>query len=501
VAITKRASGILLHITSLPNPYCIGDIGPSAYKFADFLADANQRYWQVLPINPINLGAGNSPYSGISAFAGNSLFISLDLLKNDGLLKKSDLAKIPSSIEVACDYSRAAEDKNNLFDRAYEYFLKNKKSFIDYNKFCETQEYWLNDYTVFAALRNKFSGRLWNKWDRPYRDRDPQALKEFASKHSEEIERERFLQYVFFKQWKKLKAYCNKKGIMLIGDVPIYVSLDSVDVWTNVNIFKLDEEKRPTHIAGVPPDYFSETGQLWGNPVYRWDELKKTGFEWWVRRMEHNLELFDSIRIDHFRGLVAYWEILASEKTAINGKWVRVPADEFFLTLKERFGDISIIAEDLGIITEDVKVELKRLGFPGMKVLLFAFNEDNPKHPYLPHNYDPNCVVYTGTHDNNTVRGWFSTEASGKDKRRLSTYLGKNVTEDNVHWELIKLAMKSVANTVVIPMQDVLGLGSEARMNKPSRPHNNWHWRLRSKDLTRALSTKLTKITKTHSRR
>jgi 4-alpha-glucanotransferase len=315
-----------------------------------------------------------------------------------------------------------------------------------------------------------------------------------------DLEKEKVLQYLFFKQWDALKQHCNQKGIRLLGDLAIYVSLDSADVWAHPGIFKLDEEKKPSFVAGVPPDYFSKTGQLWGNPVYRWDVLKQTGFEWWVRRMTHHLRLFDAVRIDHFRGLVAYWEVPAGEKTAIPGKWVEAPADDFFQTLLSRCSPLPILAEDLGLITPDVKEVLDRFGFPGMKVLLFAFSEDHPMHPYLPHTYEKNCLVYTGTHDNNTLRGWFEKEASPEDRRRLFRYLGREVPSGEVPWELIRLGMMSVADLMILPMQDLLGLGQDARMNRPSIAEGNWEWRLLAEQLHSTAAQRLREMTEIYGR-
>jgi 4-alpha-glucanotransferase len=316
----------------------------------------------------------------------------------------------------------------------------------------------------------------------------------------DQLEKEKFCQYLFFKQWHSLKTYCQEKGVRLFGDLPIYVSFDSADVWANPGLFKLDKEKHPTFVSGVPPDYFSETGQLWGNPVYRWNVLRKNGFRWWIERMAHHLKLFDALRIDHFRGLVAYWEIPAGEKTAINGKWVKVPVNDFLSTLKRHFPFLPIVAEDLGVITPDVRQVMDRFALPGMKVLVFAFGEDHPMHPYLPHTYEKNFLVYTGTHDNNTVCGWFEREASPDDKGRLFRYLGREVSVEEVPWALIRLAMMSVANMVILPMQDILGLGEEARMNRPSVPHGNWEWRLLPEQMTPSISQRLLEMTEIYGR-
>jgi 4-alpha-glucanotransferase len=496
----KRGSGILLHITSLPSPYGVGDLGPEAYRFADFLGQARQRYWQVLPLNPTNPAFGNSPYSSISAFAGNTLLISPDLLLEEGFLSKEDLEPVASFPEGRCDFPEVIPYKQKLLERAYQRFKQNGKGREAFEAFCSESSSWLDDFALFVVLKKRFDGKVWNQWPMELRDRDPNSLLAIREESHIEIEKEKFWQYLFSKQWHSLKTYCQEKGVHLLGDLAIYLSLDSADVWANPGLFKLDREKSPLFISGVPPDYFSETGQLWGNPVYRWDVLKKSGYRWWRERIAHNLKLFDFVRIDHFRGLVAYWEIPASEKTAINGRWVKVPVKDFLNTLNKHFSDLPIVAEDLGVITPDVRKVMDDFALPGMKVLLFAFGEDHPMHPYLPHTYKENFLVYTGTHDNNTVRGWFEGEASPEDKRRLFRYLGSEVAVEEIHWALIRLAMMSVAKWVILPMQDVLGLGGEARMNRPSIAHGNWEWRLLPGQITPLVSEKLIEVTETYGR-
>lgn len=481
-----RKSGILLHITSLPSPYGIGDMGPCAYGFVDFLKQAGQALWQILPLNPTSMEGHNSPYNSFSAFAGNTLLISPDLLVKEGLLSGKDLKPKPGFPGGYCDYAKASNYKRRLFDIAYSCFKKEAEPNSSYDKFCSSNSGWLEDYALFVVLKRHYRGKAWNEWERPLRDRLPEALDLARKAYADELEKEKFLQYIFFKQWSALKKYCHKNTIKVIGDIPIYVMLDSSDVWSNASLFKLDKHKKPPFVSGVPPDYFSETGQLWGNPLYKWKALKKTGYEWWIRRFRHCFRLFDIVRVDHFRGLVAFWQIPAREKTAINGKWVKAPANNFFKTFLKTFPYFPIIAEDLGIITPDVKKIMCKFDFPGMKILLFAFNEDNPEHPYLPRNFIPNCVAYTGTHDNNTAKGWFIDETSADDKRRVSEYLGREATADNIHWKFIKLCEASIANTVIIPMQDILGLGKEARMNTPSKSEGNWRWRLSSEQLKAA---------------
>jgi 4-alpha-glucanotransferase len=496
----RRGSGVLLHITSLPSPYGIGDLGPWAYRFADFLSETKQSFWQVLPLNPTSTAFGNSPYSSPSAFAGNPLLISPDLLVEEGLLSKSDIDGAPSFPSERVDYSAVTEYKHRLLRIAYENFRKRRGKDYEFKRFCDENSYWLDDYALFISLKEYFNEIIWSDWPEDIRDRNESAIMEWKKKLADRISMKKFFQYTFFKQWFSLKSYCNSKNVQIIGDVPIYVSLDSVDVWTNPQIFKLDENKRPTFVAGVPPDYFSKTGQLWGNPVYKWDALRESGYSWWIKRMEHNLKIFDTIRLDHFRGFFAYWEVPACEKTAINGKWIKVPVEDFLKTLFKRFPFLPIIAEDLGVITPDVREMMNRLDFPGMKLLIFAFGDDFPNSAYLPHNYTKNCVVYTGTHDNNTVKGWWRCEASPENKNRFFKYVGHEVSEENVHWEFIRLAMSSIANTVIIPMQDILGLGEEAKMNLPATTHGNWQWRLMPGQITPSVSEKLREITETYGR-
>ncbi len=496
----RRGSGILLHITSLPSPYGVGDLGPGAYRFADFLGQTKQTCWQVLPLNPTSPFYGNSPYSSISAFAGNTLVISPDLLIEEGMLSKEDLDSIPPFPDGRCDFSEAIPYKEKLLERAYQHFSERGKERESFEAFCSESSSWLEDFALFVVLKKRFGGKVWNQWPRGFRDRNLESLKTTQKEFHTEIEKEKFWQYLFFKQWHSLRASCQEKGVDLFGDLAIYLNFDSADVWANPSLFKLDREKRPAFVSGVPPDYFSETGQLWGNPVYRWSVLKKSNYHWWIERITHNLKLFDVLRIDHFRGLVAYWEIPAGEKTAINGRWVKVPAKDFLDTLRRHFPRLPIVAEDLGIITPDVREVMDDFALPGMKVLVFAFGEDHPMHPYLPHTHEKNSLVYTGTHDNNTVRGWFEEDASPEDKRRLFRYLGRKIPVEEISWALIRLAMMSVARLVILPMQDVLGLGKEARMNRPSIAHGNWEWRLLPGQITDRVSEMLLEITETFGR-
>lgn len=494
-----RGSGVLLHLTSLPSPFGVGDMGPWAYKFIDFLAKTKQSYWQILPLNPTNLGHGNSPYHSTSAFACNTLLISPELLLQDGLLDQEDLSHLDKFPEARVDYYKAKSSKEKLFHQAFEHFKRGKEPH-DYEEFCGKNAGWLEDYALFMALKENFGDRVWSDWPEAIRERKPADLQLIRNELHDVIEKEVFLQYLSFKQWHALKSYCNEKGIRVIGDMPIYVVHDSADVWVHPELFKLDNKKRPYAVAGVPPDYFSETGQLWGNPVYRWDVLKERGYDWWIQRLEYNFRLFDFVRIDHFRGFVSYWEVSADEKNAINGKWVEAPAEDFFGVILDKFPKAPIIAEDLGLITPDVWEVMDQFGFPGMKVLLFAFGEDLSTNPYVPHNHIKNCVVYTGTHDNNTVRGWFEKEAKPEEKRRLAFYLGREIAAKEVHWELVRLAMMSVANTTIIPMQDILGLGEQSRMNRPAKKDGNWKWRLLPDQLKPSLTKRLLETTEIYGR-
>jgi 4-alpha-glucanotransferase len=496
----KRGAGVLLHITSLPTPYGVGDLGPSAYRFADFLAESGQSFWQVLPLNPTGPVYGNSPYSSTSTFAGNTLLISPDLLLDEGLLLKEEIDSKPEFQDDRCKYEGAMAVKERLLQIAFDRFRRENRHSSFYEEFSSTQGEWLKDYARFVSFKRHHNGRPWCEWPLDIRDRSEEAVAGLDGVCAEAIAQEEFNQYLFFKQWQSLKSYCNQRGIQIIGDIPIYVSQDSSDVWTNPGMFKLDTEKRPIFVAGVPPDYFSATGQRWGNPVYDWDALKATGYSWWLERMSHMLQLFDVVRIDHFRGLVAFWEVPAHENNAVNGHWVQAPVYDFFSHMFKRFFDLPIVAEDLGMITADVREAVERLGFPGMKVLLFAFGEDDPMHIYLPHTYGKNFVVYTGTHDNNTVRGWFEREAGDDGRRRLFRYIGKEVTADEVSWEMIRLALRSVADVAIFPLQDVLGLGQEAQMNKPSIAHGNWEWRFRPEHLTPSIRDRLREITWTYGR-
>lgn len=495
----KRASGILLHITSLPAQYGIGDLGPEAYKFVDFLVKSKQNYWQVLPLNYTTPQTAHSPYNCSSAFAGNPLLISPQSLYRDSFLSKEDLKAQPSFSRNRAEYGKAAAYKKRLFDSVFGRF-QNRSASKEYKTFKAENSFWLEDFTTFISLQKHFHKRSWQAWPRQIRDRKSKDLAAIRKQLNEEIERQSFLQYVFYKQWGDLKRYCVQSGIQVIGDIPIYVTYDSPDVWAHPELFKLDLYKRPRYIAGVPPDYFSRTGQLWGNPVYDWESLKKTGYHWWMERIKHNVKIFDIVRIDHFRGLIAYWQVSANHKTAKKGMWVDGPKDDFFKVLLRRFPSAPIIAEDLGYITADVKEVIEKYELPTMKVLQFAFDGDPSGNPHIPHNHIENCIVYTGTHDNNTTKGWFVKDATRTQKKRLSEYLGQKVSSTQINEQLIRLAMSSVARLSIIPAQDLLGLPASARMNRPAVSKGNWLWRLRPGELDATISGKLRQLTQMYAR-
>lgn len=475
----ERNCGILLHITSLPSSYGIGDLGPEAYKFADFMLQSGLTYWQILPLNPVEGESGYSPYSGLSAFAGNPMLISPELLLDEGYVSKKDLQHTIEFDESKVDFEQVIQFKKELLDKAFLDFDKDagqRQSGL-FKKFCHQHQHWLDDFADYMAIKNYFGAQAWYNWPVDLRDREKQSLKEFRKKLKSSIKKEKFLQFVFFQQWETLKLYCNDRGLKFFGDIPFYVGYDSADVWAHPEIFKLKEDKSPQAVAGVPPDYFSETGQLWGMPVFDWKKLKKDKYAWWLDRLSHNLEMFDLIRLDHFRAFSAYWEVPAGEKTAINGSWKKGPGKRFFKKLSRKYPDMPIIAEDLGDIDQPVYDLMDRFGMPGMKVLLFAFGEGMPQNTYIPHHHTENAVVYTGTHDNNTGLGWF-TEASAEEQKNLRQYLNRTLTEKNAANQLVRLAMSSVGKLCVIPMQDFLGLGKEAIMNVPSTANGNWLWRL-----------------------
>ncbi|MHC4114607.1 MAG: 4-alpha-glucanotransferase [Planctomycetota bacterium] len=495
----KRASGILLHISSLPSEYGVGDLGPQAYRFADFLVKARQSYWQVLPINPPTVEGYHSPYNSLSAFAGNSLFISPQLLLRQGLLTRKEIQNPRPSPKANIDYHLVISYKKKLLNTAFQRF-KSMPGDSNYNRFCSENKRWLEDFAMFVALRDHFGSGLWYKWPPELRDRRKEILKTTKSSLNEGIEREKFFQYQFFRQWFSLKNYCSRRGIGIIGDIPIYVAFDSADAWAHQEIFKLTKAKRPRLFSGVPPDFFSRTGQLWGNPVYDWKALKNTDYSWWLERIRHNFTLFDIIRLDHFRGLISCWEVPASHKTAEKGKWKKAGGEDFFKKLLKHFPERLLIVEDIGHITDDVRAAIEKFALTGMKILQYGFGGTAADNPHCPYNFENNSVVYTGTHDNNTTRGWFEKEAKSEQKKRLFDYLGRSVSGENISWELIRLALSSVSRLCIIPMQDVLGLGSKARMNKPGSVKGNWRWHLRKEEITGTLSGKLARLTKIYGR-
>jgi 4-alpha-glucanotransferase len=503
----SRSSGILLHPTSLPGPFGIGDLGQEAYAFANFLDAAGQGLWQVLPLGPT--GYGNSPYACYSAFAGNTLLISPAQLVADGLLAGEELATIPEFSEERVDFEAVHKYKDSLLRSAFALFTKEPDARTRelFAQFCHRQVAWLDDYALFRALKNQHGGGAWYEWEPAVRRRDPAALEAAKKELSKQIEAQKFYQFLFFRQWLALKSDCNRRGIKLIGDIPIFVAHDSADVWTNPNQFKLNDDGLPLVVAGVPPDYFSATGQLWGNPIYHWDQMRADGFKWWIGRVRSALETFDIARIDHFRGFAACWEIPGGDPTAERGRWVEAPGRELFDAIKDELGEVPIIAEDLGVITPDVEALRDQFGFPGMRVLQFGFSSD-AKNNDLPHNYRKNVVVYTGTHDNDTAVGWFSgvaSEASTRDAPQIERerdscleYLHTDGKE--INWDFIRAALGSVANTAVVPLQDVLGLGTEARMNLPNSTVGNWAWRFTAGAVTKEVAERLQELTEVYGR-
>lgn len=494
----NRASGVLLHPTSLPGRFGIGDLGASAYQFIDFLTGSAQQIWQVLPLGPT--GHGNSPYMCYSSMAGNPLLISPDLLRDQGFLSNDDLNAMPGFVEYKVDYDQVYAHKMPLLIKAAENFKHHATSGQrqEFEGFCASRAFWLNDFALFMALKEAHGGASWHQWEPAIARRQPEAIEDWHQRLGDAIFQQKYLQFEFFRQWSALKEYANDRGISIIGDIPIYVAHDSADVWAFPELFHLDEETgEPALMAGVPPDYFSPTGQLWGNPIYRWDRLKETNFEWWIQRFRALLEYVDLIRIDHFRGFRAYWVVERGEETAENGEWVEAPGEAFFETLNQVLGHLPILAEDLGVITPDVEALRDRFEFPGMKVLQFAFGSDL-ENPFLPFNYIRNCVVYTGTHDNDTTVGWFY-QLSDWERNNVYRYLG-NTGPDGIQWDLIRLALSSVARIAIIPLQDILGFGSDCRMNFPGKPSGNWEWRYYSGTLNWELSDRLRHLTTIYGR-
>lgn len=476
---TPRASGILLPVTALPGPWGIGDLGREAYRFVDLLAQAGQRVWQVLPLGPT--GWGDSPYQSLSAFAGNPLWISLEHLVEEGLLAPSDLEGAPAFPSDEVDYQGAAAFKMPLLRRSFDRFRARGPGHLvgEWERFCQEQTGWLDDWALFIALKEAHGDSAWTRWDGEVIRRSPATLAESSKRLAEELHYHRYLQYLFFRQWHALKGYATQRGVLIIGDVPLYVAHDSADVWAHPELFLLDEGGEPTVVSGVPPDYFSKTGQRWGTPIYRWQEAARSEYHWWVERFRWAFRNFDLVVLDHFRGFEGYWEVSASSPTAAEGRWVEGPGAPFFQALQRALGldTLPCIAEDLGVITPPVMELRDRFDFPGMRVLQFAF-DGNPQNPHLPHNYPEACVVYTGTHNNDTTLGWFRSLGTRTPVRRnVLHYLGPGAKPSQIHGHLVRLALASVAQMAIIPWQDVLGLGSEARMNRPGVPAGNWRWR------------------------
>jgi len=470
----ERASGILLHPTSLPGPYGIGDIGPQAFHWLDFLAQAGCRLWQILPLGPT--GYGDSPYQCFSAMAGNPYLISPEALVADGMLKPGDLDDRPAFPAGEVDYDLVIPWKLELLDQAFQNFQKRagtalQQEFIDFR---DQQRAWLEDFALFMALKEAHDGAPWSRWDAALKRREERALEQSRRSFAEAIQRQMFRQFIFTRQWSSLHRYAAKLGIRIIGDIPIFVAHDSSEVWTHPELFQLDEDGHPLFVAGVPPDYFTKTGQLWGNPLYQWEIHAADGYSWWIGRFRSVLKMVDIVRLDHFRGFVGYWEVPGDAKTAEIGRWVPGPGAAFFERLQNELGDLPIIAEDLGVITPDVVELRKRFDLPGMKILQFAFS-DGPQDPFLPHNYPTHCVVYTGTHDNDTVRGWYE-RVPNEEVDFYRRYLDRDGS--NVAWDMIRACWASIAVYSIAPLQDFLDLGNEARMNFPGKPQGNWRWRV-----------------------
>jgi 4-alpha-glucanotransferase len=504
-----RCSGILLHITSLPGRFGIGDLGPCAYEFADFLFAAGEKLWQVLPLNPT--GYGDSPYQCFSAFAGNPMLLSLERLRDQGLLQSSDLDQAPRFPEEVVDYGRAIEFKMAALRRAAQVFFADGEHAdrAAFDRFCDGASSWLDDYALFMACKDVHHGMAWTSWDEQIRKRDARAVSEWSRRLAPEIQAFKYWQFEFFQQWKRLRTYCQQRGIRFMGDIPIYVAHDSADVWAHPDLFYLDGQGKPIVVSGVPPDYFSATGQLWGNPIYRWDVLAASGYKWWIERFRASLALFDMVRLDHFRGFEAYWEVPAGEATAVHGRWIHGPGESFLSAMQDAFGGLPIVAENLGVITPPVEELRQKFGLPGMSILQFAFGTDAQGSSFRPHNYNRDLVAYTGGHDNDTTVGWWSSSGAGDSTRTpedvrkehdfARAYL--NFHDDSeINWVMIRAVLASVADIAIVPLQDVLGLGSAARMNLPGTVSGNWKWRYRPGTLSGELSARLRSLVTLYDR-
>jgi len=481
--LNQRLTGILAHPTSLPSPFGIGDFGQEAYNFVDYLSSAGQSYWQILPLTPV--GFGNSPYQSHGSFAGNIYMISPELLQKKGYLTKNQLENPPDFNQDKVEFERVYKYKDALFQMAYESSKKDPGFTLPFSKFCTENAYWLNDFALFEALTEFIGNMPLLEWPKLLFDKNPAGLSTYIERLQDEAAYRKFLQFEFYSQWSELKTYANKKGIKIIGDLPIFVSGNSADYWANKELFLTDANGLPSAVAGVPPDYFSETGQLWGNPLYNFPAQKKDGYKWWVKRFKHNLSLFDIVRIDHFRGFESFWQVPAGAKTAEKGKWVKGPGIEFFKTIEKELGHLNVIAEDLGIITPEVNKLREDLGYPGMKILHFAFL-DGAKSSFLPHNFEnSNTVVYTGTHDNNTTVGWYNE--SGEEIRDFARRYMR-ISGNDIAWDMIRLAYSTSANTAIIPVQDLLNMDEYHRMNTPGIAENNWGFRFRKDALTHEIA-------------
>ena len=497
-----RSSGILLHPTSLPDRFGIGDLGKAAYRFVDFLSAAGQSYWQVLPLSPT--GYGDSPYQGLSAFAGNPMLINLEKLVERGHLSAQDMEGAPGFPENRVDFGPVIHWKSALLSRAFHNFRSRApaEQYAAFDSFCKEQNFWLDDFALFMALKRAHDLQSWQKWEPEIATREPEALTNAREALTDEIKNEKYRQWQFFEQWLNLKQYANERDIKIIGDIPIFVALDSADVWANTDLFHFDERFRPTVVSGVPPDYFSETGQLWGHPLYRWDVMRERGYKWWLARFRMLFKQADVVRIDHFRGFYNYWEVPAGAETAIKGRWVYGPGADLFHAVTDELGQVAIIAEDLGDFDEESRAGVDALqeefNYPGMKVLQFAFG-GGPNAPFLPHNYTSDYVAYTGTHDNNTVLGWYQVTSTEAERDYARRYLASDGSD--IAWDMIRLAWASVADTAMTTAQDLLGLGHGARMNVPGTVGApNWCWRLRPGALNDAIAAQLRELTWVYGR-
>jgi 4-alpha-glucanotransferase len=494
MAVEERFAGILLHPTSLPGKYGIGSLGVEAFRFVDWLSRHGQKLWQILPLGPT--GWSHSPYQCYSAFAGNPDLIDLDLLVADGLLKPQELVAEKPFHSGRINFRSVLAFREPLLEMAFQRFRKSHKfNSHDYRFFWNIHSWWLESWSLFYACRKNITGKDWSTWNVGLQNREESALFEYYTKYQDDVEYQRFLQFLFFKQWFALKKHANEKGIRIFGDIPLYVSYDSSDVWSNQDIFLLDEKRKPTLVGGVPPDYFSETGQLWGNPLFDWDKLQQRGYDWWLARIHFNLNMFDLVRIDHFRGLESFWAVPKGEKTAINGHWMKAHGDALLKSLQSQIGHLPIIAEDLGTITDEVHHLRQKYNLPGMKVLQFAFADD-ATNEHLPHNHRTDFAVYTGTHDNDTTAGWLQS-LKKEEAVNLYDYLGNKQPD---RWTLIRMALASVAQIAVIPMQDILGLDTKARMNTPGTVKNNWLWRMPTSALQKKDGEKLLKMARLYGR-